>query len=238
MPEGAKRLLEGSQRLGVRRAHRRSHTDLAEVRDRPVPHFSLQGVVGEPLDVLGQPIGIEPLDHLDDPRMQLTASLLQKSSVGHLVRERVLEAEFEVRKEARLVEELGGLKVGEATPKVGFILLGDHLKQRERYVVADDRGRLEQTLLLHGQSVDARGQNRVDTGRNPGRLDGLGEAIRAGRPGERLCLHEGSYTLLEEERVPLRPFDQHPFEPCQRGISTEQDMEKLFRTRRRERVHS
>ena len=76
MAESAKRLLEGSQGLGVRRAHRCSHTDLAEVRDRPVPHFSLEGVVGERLDVLGQPIGIEPLDHLDDPRMQLAASLL------------------------------------------------------------------------------------------------------------------------------------------------------------------
>ena len=126
-PEGAKRLLEGGEGLAICRAHRRSHTDLAEVRDRLVPHFPSAGVVGESLDVLGEPVGIEPLDHLDDARVQLTASLLQKGAVGHLVRERVLEAVLEVGKEARLVEELGGLEAGEATPQVGFILLGDRL---------------------------------------------------------------------------------------------------------------
>ncbi|MGH7303655.1 MAG: hypothetical protein ACRELZ_10215, partial [Candidatus Rokuibacteriota bacterium] len=126
--------------------------------------------------------------------MQLTASLVQKSSVGHLERERMLEAVFEVWKEARFVEQLGGLEVGEASPKVGFTLVGHCLKQRERYAMADDRRCLEQTFSLDGQPVDARGQNRVNAGRNLDGVDGLGEAVHPGLPGECLRLHEGSYT--------------------------------------------
>ena len=101
----------------------------------------------------------------------------------------------EVGKEAGLVEELGALEVGEATPKLGFVLLGDRLKQGERYVMTDDRGRLEQTLLLGGQPVDARRQNRVDAGRNLDGVDGLGEAIRAGLADERLSSPPGFVTL-------------------------------------------
>ena len=161
--------------------------------------------------------------------MQLTASLLQEGSVRHIVCERVPEAVLEIGKEARLVEELGGLEVGEAAPKVGFVLLGDRLKQRERYVMADDRGRLEQTLLFDGQTIDARRQDGLDAGRDLDGVDGLNETIRAGLPDERLRLHKGSDALLEEERVSLRPFDQYPFELTERGIGTEQNTEKLLR---------
>ena len=47
--------------------------------------------------------------------------LLEEAPVGDLVRERVLEGVFEVREEARLVEELGGLEVGRAH---GALFLG------------------------------------------------------------------------------------------------------------------
>jgi hypothetical protein len=52
-----------------------------------------------------------------------------------------------------------------------------------------------------------RGQNRVDVGWNLDGVDGRGEAIRAELADERFRLHEGAYTLLEEERVPFRLFD-------------------------------
>ena len=42
-------------------------------------------MVGEPLDVLGQPVGIEPLDGLDDPRVQGAPPLLEQAAVGDLV---------------------------------------------------------------------------------------------------------------------------------------------------------
>ena len=78
----------------------------------------------------------------------------------------------------------------------------------------------------------------MNAGRDLDAVDGLGEAICAGRAGERLRLHEGSYTLLEEERVPFRPFDQQAPEPVERGIGTEQHPEKLRRTRRRQGIHA
>jgi hypothetical protein len=40
-------------------------------------------------------------------------TLLEKAAIGHLLRERVLERVFELRKQACLVEKLGGLQVGE-----------------------------------------------------------------------------------------------------------------------------
>jgi hypothetical protein len=93
---------------------------------------------------------------------------------------------------------------GRPKAKVGVGLLRECLEKRGWYVMADDRGRLEQTLLLDGQAVDARGQNRVDAGWNLDGVDGLGEAIRAELADERFRLHEGAYALLEEERVPFR----------------------------------
>jgi hypothetical protein len=43
--------------------------------------------VGQPLDLLGQPVGIEHLDGLDDPGVENAATFLQQARVGHLVRQ-------------------------------------------------------------------------------------------------------------------------------------------------------
>ena len=64
------------------------------------------------------------------------------------MRERVLEGVLEIREEARLVEELGGLEVGEPATQLFLGQLGDGEQERERHVLADDRGRLEQPLVL------------------------------------------------------------------------------------------
>ncbi len=47
--------------------------------------------MGEPLDVLSEPIPVERLDHVDDPRVKIPAPLLQQAAVCHFVRERVLD---------------------------------------------------------------------------------------------------------------------------------------------------
>ena len=74
--------------------------------------------------------------------------------------------------------------------------------------MTDDRGRLEQPLVLGRQAIDARGQQSVDAGRNLNRLDGRGETIGAGFTGERVRLHESPDGLLEKERVSFRPTHQ------------------------------
>jgi hypothetical protein len=47
--------------------------------------------------------------------MQDAPPLLQEATVGDLMGESMLESEFALGEEARLVEELGGLQVGKAT---------------------------------------------------------------------------------------------------------------------------
>ncbi len=84
--------------------------------------------------------------------------------IGDLVGEGVLEGVFEIREQAPLVEELGGLQTGEAAAERLLGQLGDGLKEGERHILADHRGGLEQTLLLGGEPVDPGGQNRLDRG--------------------------------------------------------------------------
>jgi hypothetical protein len=48
-------------------------------------------MVRQPLGVLGQPVGIEPLDRADDLPVKCSALLAKDAAVGDLVREGVLE---------------------------------------------------------------------------------------------------------------------------------------------------
>ena len=83
--------------------------------------------------------------------MKIPAPLLQEAAVRDLMRERVFERVVEIREEAGLVEELGGLEVGEPTTQVFFGPLGNGEQERERHVLADDRGRLEQAEAEMGE---------------------------------------------------------------------------------------
>src|SRR5882672_10879292 len=98
--------------------------------------------MGEPLDLLAEAIPVEGLDRLDDSRVQLAATLLQQTAVRDLVRERVLEGVFEIRRQSRLVNELGGLQVVQSATQRLVRQLGDRPEQREGHILADDRGRL------------------------------------------------------------------------------------------------
>ena len=42
-----------------------------------VPHFAPQGVVGQPIHLLGQAIAVETFNGLGDPRMQGAPALVQ-----------------------------------------------------------------------------------------------------------------------------------------------------------------
>ena len=68
--EDLERLLEEGDRLPVRRARGRLGPGLAQVVHRPLAQAAAQGVVGQPLDVLAQAPGVEPLDGVHDARVQ------------------------------------------------------------------------------------------------------------------------------------------------------------------------
>ena len=54
--------------------------------------------MGKPFYLLAKAIRVQRFHRPDDPRVKLAAALLQQSAVRDLVRERVLEGVFEIRK--------------------------------------------------------------------------------------------------------------------------------------------
>ncbi len=71
------------------------------------------------------------LDGLNDARVQGPASLLEEAPIGHFLGQGMLEGIFQLRGEARLIEELVGLEVHEPTPECLLGQLRDGLKQRK-----------------------------------------------------------------------------------------------------------
>src|SRR5262245_20204343 len=82
---------------------------LAEIGDRLLPQFPLQGVVGQPLGLFGNALGSKLLNRLGNARVQIAPSVLQQALVGHLVREGMFERVSKIGKEPNLIEELRGL---------------------------------------------------------------------------------------------------------------------------------
>jgi hypothetical protein len=71
-------------------------------------------MVSQPFDLLGSPVSGERLESLDDAGMEGAPPLLEQRLVGDLLGERMLEGILVLGEEARLVEELRGLQMGEA----------------------------------------------------------------------------------------------------------------------------
>ena len=76
----------------------------------------------------------------------------------------MLEAIFEIRKQSRLVDELGGLQAVEPTTKRLFRQLSDRPEQGERHALADDGGDLQQMLVFRRKPVDASRQHHLNGG--------------------------------------------------------------------------
>src|SRR5262245_35462590 len=114
MSERSQRLLEVRKRFAEGRACEGLGPGLPEVGHRLRPDLTPECMVSELLDVLSQPIGIVPLEGLHDLAVQRAPPILEQTAVGHLVSESMLEGVLEIWKEPRLVEELGGLKAGQA----------------------------------------------------------------------------------------------------------------------------
>ena len=116
--------------------------------------------------------------------------------------ERVLEAVLEIREQPCLVEEFGSLQVIEPATERLVREIGNRLEQRERHILADDGGDLEQALVLQREPVDARRQHRLDRGWDLDGLDRLGQPIPAALSRQRFRLHQRPDRFLQEERVP------------------------------------
>jgi hypothetical protein len=114
-------------------------------------------VVSQPLDVFGQPIGIEAFDGLDDATVEGAPAVLEQTAVRHVVGEGMLERVLEVREDPGLVEQLRGLQAPERGVQLAVGEVGDGLEQREGDILPDHRRCLEQRLVAGCQSVDPGG---------------------------------------------------------------------------------
>src|SRR5262245_52423254 len=114
MLEDGQRLLEALDRLAVGGSRECFGAGLTKIGERPIPHFTAESVVSEPLDLLGETIMIEPLDRIRDPGMQGAPPVVEQALVCHVVSESVFERVLEIWIEPGLVEELRSLQMPES----------------------------------------------------------------------------------------------------------------------------
>src|SRR5262249_21002156 len=154
--------------------------------------------------------------------------LVEEAAIGHLLCERMLKRVFELRKQARLVEKLRGLQMGECPTQSLLGECGDGLQQREGDVLANDRRTLQERLLFGREPVYPGGEDRLDCS---GYLQGhecLCQAIGPQLAHQDLTLHKGLDTLFQEERVPLRALDQRVFERLKGEIVSQKSLEESY----------
>src|SRR5262249_22287699 len=118
MLEGTERLLAVSHGLTVDRARHGLLSRLPTVCQGLVPHFTPQGVVRQPFDLIGPPVPSESFHNLDNTGMQRPPPLLEEATIGHIVRQGVLESVFQLGEEARLIQKLCSLEVSEVAVQV------------------------------------------------------------------------------------------------------------------------
>jgi hypothetical protein len=88
-------------------------------------------VVRQALDLLNYPLGRQRLDGLDKPRVQSASLRLEETAVGHLLCQSMFEGIDQLGKQARLIQELGVLRVatGGQRPEV-FLYVYDTFARR------------------------------------------------------------------------------------------------------------
>src|SRR5262245_36381731 len=115
MAERHERLLQAGCRLAVVRPGKSLGPGLAQGRYRIVPDATAERVVGELFDVLGQTLVVQRRERVGDVTMKRAAALVEEAAVRHVVGQGVPEGVLDVWKELRLVEELAGLEMHEAS---------------------------------------------------------------------------------------------------------------------------
>ena len=183
MRDGTERLLEPRDCFAIGRAGGSFRPGLTAVGDGLVPYLSPEGMVGEAIDLLGQPVGVELFDRLHDPSVEGPPSVLEDTRVADLVAQGMLERVLRLGDESRLVQELASLKPHEAVAERFLRQLRHRPEYSERHILADDGCRLQEGLVLGRKPVDAHREHRLDGGGNLDLPGGPRDAIRAPIPG-------------------------------------------------------
>src|SRR5262245_446979 len=118
-------------------------------------------MVRQALDLLGQAVGSEAFEGLDDVGVEHATALLKQTPIRHLVCQSMLEGVDLLGEQPRLVEELSSLQMGEATVQGCLSQLSNGLQQRQGHLSTNDCGSLEESFLLRWQPVNARRQHHL-----------------------------------------------------------------------------
>src|SRR5262249_477951 len=76
------------------------------------------GVMGEPLDLLPEPVGVQLFYGIHDARVDVAAALVEHPSVGDVVGEGGLQGLLQVGEGVRRVEKFSSLQIVEQTAKL------------------------------------------------------------------------------------------------------------------------
>ena len=164
--------------------------------------------MGEPLDVLAEPLPVLRLDRRHDARVHAAPPRLRQTAVHHLVRERVREGVFQLGEEIGLVQKLRRLQPRQARRQRLLGQPGNVAHQRERDIDADDRRHLQQVRLRGRQPIDPRGQHRLHRRRDLKRPGALRRVIVPALAPQDPGLDQRPHALLQEEGVAVGPLDQ------------------------------
>ena len=182
-------------------------------------------------DLLDHPVPDERLEGLDNPGMECPSLFLEEAAVGHLLGEGMLEGVDQLGEQARLVQELGVLEMGETQAERLFRQLHHGLEEGQGDLCTHNRCGLEQALLLWGQAVDTRCQDGLHGGWHLQGWEGLCHAIGPGLAHQGSGLHQRPHALLQEEGIALGALDQQLGERCQAGVIPQECSEEGVSTR-------
>jgi hypothetical protein len=151
---------------------------------------------------LVDPLGVEVLQRLGGPSVELSPAADEQGPVGRLLGQHVLEAVFALRDHGQLAHEVGALGDAEVLHELGAVH-GDPLQHALSEASSDHRGRLERRAGL-AEPVDAGHDQRLQAVRD---LDAAEVGVHAPAPfvpDEQAPLDEGPDQLLDPERGPGR----------------------------------
>jgi hypothetical protein len=136
----------------------------------------------------------------------------------------VLKGVFVLGEEARLVQEFGRLKVREVAMQrlVGHV--GNGLQQRQGDLHANHPRRLQESLRLRWEPVDACGQHRLDGGRHLNGRQRLRQVVGPRCAHQHAGFDEGAHALFQKEGVALGACNQGLREGCQTGVIAKQGL--------------
>src|SRR5262249_9556837 len=210
--QSTQRLVEGSPGVSECRSRGRLPSGLPEIVHCLLLQVALDGMIGEPLDLLGQPVGVKVFDGSYDTSVDLPATFVEHPAIGDVVSERVLERILQVRKELRRIEEFGSLQIVEQTAKLVLGQPANCVQEHEWNVVSDDCRLLQQVLSGSSQRVDSRCKNRLHCGRDLCAGEWPCKAVAATCTLEDSSINQPSHDLFDEERIPVGAFHQESFQ--------------------------